>query len=483
MSPLPPPARAKTLEESLALNDVLLAYVRKLEARMEELEARLGQNSQNSSRPPSTDPPDLKHPPKKPPSGRKPGGQPGHEGHQRMLLPPDRVTSSKDHWPGQCENCGRRLPTGAARMDAGEPDRSQTVELPEVQPKVHEDRYHGQGCPCCAHVTWAKPTAAEIPPAFGPRLVSTLALLSGAYRLSKRAIQAVFRELFHVEISLGTISSCEEAASDAVAVPVEEARQHVREQSVLNADETSWKEKARLVWLWVAVSAYVTVFWVLPRRNRVSAHEVLGAFCGTLGSDRYVAYDDYPLGRRQFCWAHLRREMEAMRQRRGAVGRLGKEFLALSDQMFQWWYQVRKGRMSRTAFQRRMGPLQAAMQALVVRGLNCRDAKTAALCADLHLRWEALWTFVHVEGVEPTNNVAERAVRHAVLWRRSSFGTWSERGSRFVERLLTVTATLRQQDRNVLEFLTRAVSAHRQGTSLPSLLPDHSILTPAAQAA
>jgi transposase len=483
VSRFPQPPRPKTLEEALALNDFLLAYIRKLEARIEDLERRLGQNSQNSSRPPSTDPPDLKLAPKRPPSGRKPGGQPGHEGHQRVLLPPEKVTSSKDHWATECEDCRQRMPTGAAREDVGEPHRLQTVELPEIQPKVHEDRYHGQACPCCAHVTWAKPAAGETPPAFGPRLVSTLALLSGAYRLSKRAIQAVFRELFHIEISLGAISACEDAASEAVAAPVEEARQYVRQQPVLNADETSWKQRAQLVWLWVAVTAWVTVFWILPRRNRVSAHEVLGAFCGTLGTDRYVAYDDYPVEQRQFCWAHLDREFEAMRQRGGAAGPLGKAFLSQSGQMFQWWHKVRKGRMSRATFQRRMGPLQTAVQALVVRGLRSPDAKTAALCADMYLRWQALWTFVHVEGLEPTNNSAERAVRHAVLWRRSSFGTWSERGSRFVERMLTVAATLRQQRREVLDFLTRAVSAHRQGTASPSLLPDRSVLALAAQAA
>ena len=466
----------QTLEEAHAL-------ILKLFERIEEFERRLGQNSQNSSRPPSSDPPNVTRFPKKPPSGRKPGGQPGHEGHQRVLLPPEKVTSSKEHWATECEDCGQRLPAGAARQDAGEPQRLQTVELPEVQPKVHEDRYHGQTCPCCAHVTWARPAVGETPPAFGPRLVATLALLSGAYRLSKRALQAVLRELFHIEMSLGAISSCEETASEALATPVEEARRHVRDQRVLNADETSWKEKAQRVWLWVAVAAYVTVFWVLPRRNRVSAHEVLGKFCGTLGSDRYVAYDDYPVERRQFCWAHLQREFEAMRERRGRVGWLGKELLKLSNRMFQWWYRVRDGRMSRSTFQRKMRPLQAEVEALLEQGVQCRDAKTSAVCWDLAFRAEALWTFVRVEGVEPTDNAAERALRHAVLWRRSSFGTWSERGSRFVERMLTATATLRQQHRPALDYVVRAVSAHRHGLLAPSLLPDAVTVTPAAQAA
>jgi transposase len=471
------------LEEALAVNEFLLAYIRKLEARIEELERRLGQNSQNSSRPPSTDPLDVKRSPKKPPSGRKPGGQPGHEAHQRVLLPPERVTSSRDHWAKECEECGQPLPVGGERQDAGEPQRFQTVDVPEVQPKVHEERFHGQACPCCAHVTWAKPAGGEPPPAFGPRLVATLAVLSGVYRLSKRALQAVLREFFHVEMSLGAISVCEEAASEAVAAPVEEARQHVREQPVLNADETSWKEKARRVWLWVAVTAYVTVFWILPRRNKVSAQEVLGAFCGTLGTDRYVVYDDYPLARRQFCWAHLRREFEALRLRGGSIGRLGRELLALSDRMFQWWYRVRMGSLARSTFQQKMRPLRVEVEALLEKGVRSRDAKTHALCWDLWNRSEALWTFVDVEGVEPTNNAAERAVRQAVLWRRSSFGTWSERGSRFVERMLTVAATLRRQQRPVLDYVMRAVSAHRHGVLAPSLLPDPITVTPAAQAA
>ena len=483
VSPFPQPPRPKTLEEALALNDVLLAYIRKLEARIEALEHRLDQNSRNSSRPPSTDPPHLKRTPKRSPSGRRPGGQPGHEGHQRVLFPSDKVTSDKDHWPGQCEDCGRLLPVGAARVDAADPHRWQRVELPDEPAKVHEDRYHGQGCPCCAHVTWAKPPDGKPPAAFGPRLVATLAVLSGAYRLSKRAMQAVLRELFGIEMSLGAISSCEEAASEAVAAPVEEARRYVREQPVLNADETSWRERAQRVWLWVAVTTYVTVFWILPRRNKVSAQEVLGAFCGTLGTDRYVAYDHYPLERRQFCWAHLEREFEAMRLRRGRIGRLGRQLLALADRMFQWWYGVRKGAMSRTTFQRKMRPLQAEFEVLLEQGVRSRDAKVHALCWDLWFRSEALWTFVRVEGVEPTNNAAERAVRHAVLWRKSSFGTWSERGSRFVERMLTVTATLRQQHRGLLPYITQAIAAHSHGLPSPSLLPDRSIVVPVPQAA
>jgi len=483
VSPLPPPARPKTLEEALALNDLLLAYIRKLEARIEELEHRLNQNSHNSSRPPSSDPPNVARLPKKRRSGRKPGGQPGHEGHQRILVPPDQVTSRNDLWPDECENCGEELPEGAARVDAAEPRRMQTVDVPEIKPPVHEECYHGQMCSHCAHVTWAKPGPGGAPPAFGPRLTALVALFTGGYRLSKRAVRVVLHELLGIEMSLGAVSSCEETVSEAVAAPVEEARQHVRDQPVLNADETSWKQKAQRVWLWVAVATYVTVFWVLPRRNRVSAHEVLGKFCGTLGTDRYVAYDDYPLERRQFCWAHLRREFKAMRERRGRVGRLGKELLKLSDRMFQWWYQLRDGRMSRSTFQRKMRPLQAQVEALLEQGVRCRDAKSSAVCWDLAFRAEALWTFVRVEGVEPTNNAAERALRHAVLWRRSSFGTWSERGSRFVERMLTVTATLRQQQRNVLDYVTHAVRAHRRNLPLPSLLPTRSTVAPVAQAA
>lgn len=477
MSPLPPRIHPPTLEECWALIDRLFEMLeaeraanKELRARVEELERRLGMNSRNSSRPPSSDPLGLPRFPKKNPSGRKPGGQPGHEGHQRALLPPERVTSSEDLWPDECEHCGRALPKGRCRVDAGEPIREQTIELPEVVPVVHERRCHAQACPSCGHVTRAKPPEGRLP-TFGPRLQATIALLTGAYRLGKRAVQVVLRECFGVELSLGAVSKCEEQVSAAVAGAVDEARAFAREQPVLHVDETSWKERARRVWLWVAVTAWVTVFWVLPRRNKRAAQRVLDGFEGTLGSDRYIVYEDYPLGRRQLCHAHLRREFAAMAERKGRIGRLGRQLLNASDRMFEIWHDFQQGRITRATLRRKLGPIRREIERLLWRGGRSTDEKVAGFCSDLYLRREALWTFARVEGVEPTNNAAERALRHPVVWRRSSFGTWSDRGSRFVERMLTVVATLRQQARGVLAWLTQAVEAHHHGARPPSLLP------------
>jgi transposase len=465
----------QTLEEAHAL-------ILRLFERIEALEQRLSQNSHNSSRPPSSDPPNVTRFPKKPASGRKPGGQPGHEGHQRTLLPPERVTSADDRWAGKCEHCGRELPKGRGRSDADEPRRQQTIELPEMQPLVHECRCHGQACPDCGHVTWAKPPDGQVP-AFGPRLQATIAILTGAYRLSKRAVQVVMRECFGIELSLGAVSNCEDAASAAVAGPVDEAREFARSRPAMHVDETSWKQRAKRVWLWVAVTACVTAFWILPRRNKRCAQVVLSGFDGTLGSDRYAVYEDHPLEQRQLCHAHLRREFAALAERRGGLGRLGRELLEASDRMFDAWYDFKDGRIRRSTLQRKLVPIRRQVERLLWRGGQSTDVKAAGLCQDLYFRRQALWTFARVPDVAPTNNAAEQALRHAVLWRRSSFGTWSERGSRFVERMLTVVATLRQQGRSVATWLTQAVQAHQHGDRLPSLLPDPDLATIISHAA
>lgn len=465
----------QTLEEAHAL-------ILKLLDRIEALERRLGMNSHNSSRPPSSDPPEMPRFPKKKPSGRKPGGQPGHDGHQRVLFPAEQVTSGEDLWAGECEYCGRALPKGRGRVDAGDPQREQTVELPKTPPLVHERRCHGQECPFCRHVTWAKPSGGPLP-AFGPRLQATIAILTGAYRLSKRAAQVVLRECFGIELSLGAVSKCEDHVSAAVAKPVDQARDFVRSQAALHVDETSWKERAKRVWLWVAVAACVTAFWILPRRNKRAAQVVLDGFTGTLGSDRYVVYEDHPLRHRQLCHAHLRREFAALAERKGSIRRLGRQLLAASDRMFEAWYDFKDGRIARATLQRKLAPIRREVERLLWRGGRLRDEKVAGLCSDLYLRRQALWTFAREPGVDPTNNAAEQALRHAVLWRRSSFGTWSERGSRFVERMLTVVATLRQQGRSVEAWLTEAVRAHQHGNRLPSLLPDRNSVSLARNAA
>jgi hypothetical protein len=202
------------------------------------------------------------------------------------------------------------------------------------------------------------------------------------------------------------------------------------------------------------------------------AKELLGAaYAGVVGSDRWSGYNWVATAQRQVCWAHLIRDFTALVERGGASKALGTACLDAADRLFALWYQVRDGTLDRATFVLLVAPLQAELHALLTTGLSIRAAKTRHLCENLLKVEPALWTFVTVSGVEPTNNGAERALRRAVLWRRRSFGTQSTPGSRFVERVLTAVSTLRQQEREVLDYLAAATQAALSGAPAPSLLP------------
>ncbi len=255
---------------------------------------------------------------------------------------------------------------------------------------------------------------------------------------------------------------------------MEEARASVPEQPVAHLDETSWREGGKRAWLWVAVTSLVTVFVVRLARGGQVARELLGeGFGGILVTDRYSAYNWYPVRWRQVCWAHLRRDFEAIRGRGGISEEIGDALLKQAHQMFTWWHLVRDGTLSRSTFRSSMSPLRREVERLLEAGSQCGVAKTEGTCREMLKRREALWTFVEVEGVEPTNNTAERSIRPGVQWRKVSLGTQSEAGSRYVESMMTVVATLKQQKRNVLAYLTAVHEAALRGETAPSLLPEN----------
>ena len=356
--------------------------------------------------------------------------------------------------------------------DDRKPYRHQVIEIPPLQPVVTEYPWHQLACPACGEKTRA-PWPAGVPSGtYGPRVQATVALYTGAYRLSKRTTQQVMDEVFGVPIRVGTISQLERATTAAVATPVEEARAYVHEQAVAHLDETSWCQGGKRAWLWVAVTSWVTVFLVRMSRGGPVARELLGeTFAGILVTDRYSAYNWYPVRWRQVCWAHLLRDFAAIRDRGGRSEELGEALLAQAHQMFTWWHRVREGTLQRSTFRSYMTPLRREIERLLEAGRRCGVPETEGTCRDILKRRAALWTFVQVDGVEPTNNTAERAIRPGVLWRKGSFGTQSEAGSRFVESMMTVVTTLKQQQRNVLEYLTEACEAALRGEAAPSLLP------------
>jgi transposase len=438
-----------------------------LSERVAAVEERRRQSSRNSSQPPSSDPPSvLPRPPRKR-SGRTRGGQLGHAGHGRALLPPEQVDQVVVAKPTACVGCGHLL-LGADLQ----PGRHQVSELPRVVAVVTEYQRHTLTCAACGVATTADWPAGMPAGAFGPRVAATVGFLAGRCGVSHREAQEMLGTLCQLAVGLGSIAALERQVSAAVAAPVAAAHAYVQEQPVANVDETSWREQTSRCWLWVAVTSLVTVFLVRSSRGGQRAKDLLGAaFAGVVGSDRWSGYSWLDRRRRQVCWAHLIRDFEALVERGGASKALGTALLAVADRLFAHWYQVREGTLDRATFTLLAAPLQAEVAALLRTGLACPHPKTARLCANLLQLEPALWTFVTLPGVEPTNNAAERAVRRAVLWRRRSGGTQSAAGSRFVERVLTVVSTLRQQRRDVLDYLTDACAAALVDAPAPSLLP------------
>jgi transposase len=378
--------------------------------------------------------------------------------------------------PERCASCHAPL-----WGDDSTPFRHQVIEIPPIEPIVTEYQWHQLVCLDCGETTRA-PWPKGVPSGtYGPRVHATVALCTGSYRLSKRTTAEVMADLFGVPMSVGTISQSETLTTSVVAEPVKEARDLVEKQAVAHLDETSWREAGKRAWLWVAVTSWVTVFVIRMSRGGQVARELLGEhFSGILVTDRYSGYNWYPVRWRQLCWSHLLRDFEAIRGRGGTSEAMGEALLGQAHQMFTWWHRVREGTLKRSTFRSYMTPLRHEVERLLEAGSQCGVAKTEGTCREILKRRQALWTFVQVEGVEPTNNLSERAIRPGVQRRKMSFGTQSEAGSRFVESMMTVVATLKQQQRNVLEYLTAAHEAALRGEAPPSLLPTREMESQAA---
>lgn len=456
-------ANVQLREENLRLKD-----------RVADLESRLNRTSQNSSQPPSADPSSAPPRPRRPRTGRRPGGQPGHVWHQRELVPPEQVHETIVLKPERCRGCHAKL----AGQDS-HPHRHQITAIPKVEPRVSEYQLHTLTCTRCGVAT-----TAVLPPgvptgAFGPSVVATAALLTGFYHLGRRQAAAAMADLFNVTMSVGSVSACERQTSAALESPVAEALAYVKNQQVKNADETSWYEgpTRKTVWLWTVFTDHVTVFLIRASRGSVVAKDLLGDAFGVLVTDRWCAYAWWPLRWRQLCWAHLKRHFQAFEEVGGAAGLIGQALLREEKMLFQWWHRVRDRSLDRSRFRTYVVPLRRRTEDLLLQGTRCGHSKTAATCRAILKCAPAMWTFVRVDQVSPTNNAAERAIRTFVLWRKRCFGTHSEAGSRFAERMMTTAGTLRQQGRNVVDYVTRSVEAHLRGERAQSLLP----FTPSCQ--
>lgn len=368
--------------------------------------------------------------------------------------------------PSQCE-CGGEV------KEISEYSRHQVHDIPPVTTVVTEHQLFYGCCEDCG-----KTHQAELPQhvptgMLGPYLLALIATLTSDYKMSKRDVTRFLMDFYSLSICIATVKRAEETVSAALEKSVNEAKEYVKEQEIVNADETSHAECGKRMWTWVAIANTVAVFLIATTRSKKSAQELLGAaFKGILGSDRYSAYLWIAAHCRQICWAHLKRDFKKISERPGKSKWIGLRLLVYTHRMFHYWHQVGDGTITREQFKKLMEPIRHNVESLLIVGTAVDNLKTQGTCFEILKIKVALWTFIDKIGVEPTNNIAEQVLRKIVIWRKICFGTWSANGTLYLERVMTVVATCRLQNRSVYGFLCAAIQSHLERTKSPSLLPE-----------
>lgn len=470
--PITPEQIAALPPEFRALLQAVIGHfeerIAKLEAELAATKAELAaakKTPRNSSLPPSTEHPHAKPAPKKKKSGKKRGGQPGHPKHERPLIPVEQCSEVVPLIPQACRRCGESL-TGT---DA-EPLRRQVWEIPEIKPLVTEYQLHRLVCPCCSTSTCAELPAGVPQSQAGPRLVALTALLMGCFKQSKRRVALFLEQVLNQPCSPGWVVKLQNQATAALTPAYTELAGKLSTEPVLGIDESPTKEALVKSWLWTFVAAKFTVFALRSTRAATVLQQLLtDSYKGVVNCDRAKMY--WSIGRPQWCWAHLKRDFQALIDHpEGKVKRLGHDLMRPTKELFRHWSRCRDGTVERAETLRLMEPIRQEVNSLLLRGVFSGNAKLQGMCEPLYKHRDWLWTFLDVDGVEPTNNASERALRPAVIWRKLSFGTQSASGSRFVETILTVVETCHRQSRNSFEYLTAAIQAHFAGQPTPSLL-------------
>ncbi|MFI5367367.1 MAG: IS66 family transposase, partial [Candidatus Binatia bacterium] len=439
--------------------------------RIKDLERQLAlrqQNSTTTSKPPSSDGLAGKQRirGRRQKSRRKRGGQPGHSGHWRLLVPVDRVNAMVDVQPTRCHQCAHTL---HPRDERGEPRRHQVTELPPIEAHITEYRCHRRVCPACGATTLA-PVPDEVVGQFGPQLTALIAYLTVVCRMPRLVVQRFLDGALQIPISLGSTQAAWEEASAAVAAPYAALEAALPREPVLNADETGHRTNGDKRWLWAFVAHTFVVYRIAVSRGSDVLKAVLGeTFAGVLGSDRLPSYLKYVVGQRQLCWAHLTRNLLSALDvaTTPSAKRFCREALVLQRRLFRLWHRFRGDPAARGAPLTRQQliakalPIEKAFFRLGEKYLDAASADVRNLANALFVHNQHFFTFVYEQGVEPTNNASERALRTAVQWRKIMFGTRSDEGERAVERLLTVARTCQMQELNALVYLTAAIAAHR----------------------
>ena len=454
-----------------------VAKLLEYDAETKQLKSRIAQlekNSTNSSKPPSSDQAQDKNPkPEKsdPQNTRKPGGQPGHPGSHRKLLSVEQVDHFIHYYPETCGNCGKALPQTETAHGAGEVVRWQVAEIEPIHPFITEHQGHTTLCECGYSNT------APLPPEvvrsnFGPRLASVIAYLTSVLHVPRRGIREFCETLLNVHLALGSVQNLLEETSEALEPPDQQLKDALPQEPVINSDETGWRDR----WLWIFVASTFIYFQVAATRSSKVLEDVLGrVYQGILCVDRWGAYTKYHQGLFQICWAHLKRDFlgilkigEATQSEEAIL--FAQTMEKLRKRVMAKWYRFKDGDLSRTELIKKTKLIRNAAKRCLKQYRHSEEECVKNLSGKLFKRFDDLFTFIFHEGVEPTNNIAERGIRPAVQWRKICFGNRSNGGAVLTSRLLTVTRTCWLQKRNPLEFLVEAITAHRSGQAAPTLI-------------
>ena len=470
--------QSPAIEQLKEENERLRRQLADAEKRIVDLERQLAlqkQNSTNSSKPPSSDGLAGAARPRgrRKKSRRTVGGQPGHRGAHRPQVPVERVDEIRPVLPAECGRCGEPLPQQLDHAHTiGAVHRHQVTEVPPIQAHIIEYQCHWVVCPTCQASTRAA-LPADARGQFGPQLTAVIGYLTVVCRMPRRVVEALLGHVLGIDLSLGSTQKCWEEASQAVAGACQELEQHLTTEPVVNADETGWRTNGLKRYLWAFVATRYVVYTVAATRGSEVLTRLLGAvFLGILCSDRFSAYLKYHQGRAQFCWAHLKRNLLGVLEctKSSAVDRFCRDALAEHAKLFRLWHKFRGGQIDRGQLMRRSIPIQQRLLRLSQRHLDSAHREVRNLASAMFQYNDRLFVFLEHDGVEPTNNSAERALRTGVQWRKVCFGTRSANGELATARLLTVAETCELQRISVLVYLAGAIACHRRGLPVQSLL-------------
>jgi transposase len=465
-SRIPPELEREMTPAVRAFVEALFSRIDELTAKVDRLERELGNRNQFSRKESPLDPPP---PPTSKTATKKRGGQPGHKRSERELVAVEQCREVIRCQPQVCRGCGEPL-----SGDDQAPLRHQVTDIPEIKPFVIEYQRHRLTCECCG-VTTCGSLPEGVPTGMtGMRLISLATLLMVLFRQSKRRVSLFCETALGVKVSPGLVIKWQAMATSATRSAYDELAKQLPSERSVNVDETPTKQANSNAWIWTAVTKSYTVFTVRLTKARSVITELLGAaYRGVVTSDRAKMYDCFE--RHQWCWAHLKRDFEALAQspHRGAK-QIGQQLVEFTRELFHNWHRARDGTIGRRTFLKHHHRLYAEFHETFDAGTRSGDRGCAALCSNLFAGFENLWPFANDPSlqIEPTNNAAERALRHPVIWKQLSFGTQSASGSHFVETLLSAVETCRQQGRDVLQFLHESLTAKLNGQPGPSLLPN-----------